>query len=281
MNFKRRAFIWGASGLGKKVFNEYKDKVDILGFVDINKDKWNTTLQGCNIYNPEILKTRDDYDIILAGTGYYEDIPNMMYDMGIPNYKLDTSYVDLFIKPRVNFLKNYAKIIGNIDGVVAEAGVFRGEFAKEINVCFPNNRLYLFDTFEGFNEKDLEIEKNYNKSVVVGNVKNTSEKLVLNKMKYKDNVTIFKGYFPETVTDEVLNQKYIFVNLDMDLYQPTLEGLRVFWDRMIDGGVILVHDYFNDVFPNVKKAISDFENEINNIIHKVPIGDQFSIALIK
>ena len=278
---KKQAFIWGASGLGKKVYYEYKDKVDILGFLDISKDKWNKTLEDCTIYNPEILKTRDDYDVILLGTGCGGDIPDILDNMGIPRWKLDTSYADLFIKPRISFLKNYSAIMNNFNGTVAEAGVFRGEFAKEINACFPNSNCYLFDTFEGFDKRDLETEKIYTSSLVEGNLNTTSENIVLNKMPYKDKVKIFKGYFPETVTDEVLNQKYIFVNLDMDLYKPTLEGLRIFWDRMIDGGVILVHDYFSEAFPNVRQAIHDFENEINTRLHKIPIGDKLSIALIK
>ena len=37
-------------------------------------------------------------------------------------------------------------------------GVFRGEFASKINKCFPNSKLYLFDTFEGFDERDVKIE---------------------------------------------------------------------------------------------------------------------------
>lgn len=127
----------------------------------------------------------------------------------------------------------------------------------------------------------MKTEKIYTSSLIVGNLNTTSEDIVLNKMPYKDKVKIFKGYFPETVTDEVLNQKYIFVNLDMDLYKPTLEGLRIFWDRMVDGGVILIHDYFSEAFPNVRQAIHDFENEINTKIHKIPIGDKLSIALVK
>ena len=36
--------------------------------------------------------------------------------------------------------------------------VNNGEFAKYINLFFPNRRCYLFDTFEGFSRGDIEIE---------------------------------------------------------------------------------------------------------------------------
>ena len=46
---------------------------------------------------------------------------------------------------------------------MAELGVYRGEFAKEINKVFPDRTLYLFDTFEGFAEQDCdtEVKKGY------------------------------------------------------------------------------------------------------------------------
>lgn len=37
-----------------------------------------------------------------------------------------------------------------LQGAVAEVGVFQGEFAQYINVAFPDSKLYLFDTFDGF-----------------------------------------------------------------------------------------------------------------------------------
>jgi hypothetical protein len=42
-----------------------------------------------------------------------------------------------------------------ISGNVAELGVYQGGFAQYINQIFPDRKLYLFDTFEGFNESDV------------------------------------------------------------------------------------------------------------------------------
>ncbi|MDR3334041.1 MAG: TylF/MycF family methyltransferase [Treponema sp.] len=41
----------------------------------------------------------------------------------------------------------------NIEGAVAELGVFKGDFAKRLNIAFPDRKLYLFDTFDGFDEQ--------------------------------------------------------------------------------------------------------------------------------
>jgi len=47
-----------------------------------------------------------------------------------------------------------------IAGSVAELGVYRGDFAKYINCLFPTQKLYLFDTFEGFSNKNFKSESN-------------------------------------------------------------------------------------------------------------------------
>jgi O-methyltransferase len=62
----------------------------------------------------------------------------------------------------------------------------------------------------------------------------TNENFVLSKMPHPQKCVIKKGYFPETA--QGLNETFCFVNLDMDLYQPTIEGLRFFYSRMTGGG---------------------------------------------
>ena len=46
-----------------------------------------------------------------------------------------------------------------IQGSVAECGVYLGDFAYFINKYFSNRTMYLFDTFEGFDVRDVEKEK--------------------------------------------------------------------------------------------------------------------------
>jgi O-methyltransferase len=50
-------------------------------------------------------------------------------------------------------------------------------------------------------------------------------------------------YFPDSAN--AVNDEFGFVNLDMDLYQPMLAELKFFLHRMISGGGVLLHDYFN------------------------------------
>ena len=66
----------------------------------------------------------------------------------------------------------------------------------------------------------------------------------------------------------------------MDLYQPMLAGLRFFYERMCPGGVLLLHDYFHPELPGVRQAVENFERERRLKIHKVPVGDSCSIAIV-
>jgi hypothetical protein len=185
------------------------------------------------------------------------------------------------INIRNQWLRNFAEIVNNerpLIESVAEAGVFRGEFAKLINECFPNRKLYLFDTFEGFSKRDLKYEA-HNSIAAENRFDATNEQLVIKKMKHPNTVVIKNGYFPETALD--VREEFLFVSLDMDLYKPMLEGLKFFYDAMIYGGVILCHDYYSTEYPGTKQAVEDYEKLIGMKLLKLPIGDQYSIAIVK
>ena len=46
-----------------------------------------------------------------------------------------------------------------VPGDVAELGVYRGDFAVLLNLAFSERRLHLFDTFDGFDERDIAAER--------------------------------------------------------------------------------------------------------------------------
>jgi O-methyltransferase len=46
-------------------------------------------------------------------------------------------------------------------------------------------------------------------------------------MKYKENCIVRKGYFPETAED--LEDEFVFVSIDADLYEPIYNGLCYFY----------------------------------------------------
>ncbi|MCL1998894.1 MAG: TylF/MycF family methyltransferase, partial [Turicibacter sp.] len=230
------------------------------------------------IYSPEKL-LQAEYDTIIIGSlPGLEGIPKQLISMGIAPNKIDKSHVFLPVKSRINFLESVGKIFSEqgIDGNLAEGGVFQGEFAKHINRIFPNKTLYLFDTFEGFDERDVTIEAKQNFSPFgVGHLGNTTEEIVLANLPHPEKCVIKKGFFPETATG-LENERFCFVNLDFDLYQPILAGLEFFAPRMVNGGILLVHDYFNEYYKGVKQAVLEFAGKADK--KYFPIGDGISVA---
>jgi O-methyltransferase len=97
-------------------------------------------------------------------------------------------------------------------------------------------------------------------------------------MKYPENCIIKKGFFPETTTG-LENEKYIFVSIDVDLYEPTYEGLKYFYPRLVKGGYIFVHDYNNITqYGGVNMAVKQFSRE-NNVTF-FPLSDSSGSAIL-
>lgn len=167
----------------------------------------------------------------------------------------------------------------NLQGAVAELGVFKGDFSEYINKKFSDCKLYLFDTFKGFDKKEAEEEilKNHaNKSFVEGFL-DTSLELVMNKMTVPEKCVIKKGLFPDTAVG--LEEKFIFVSIDVDFENSTYEGLKYFYPRLVDGGYIFVHDYNHLYLDGVKKAVERYEKDFQKIA-KVPISDTSGTLVI-
>ena len=143
----------------------------------------------------ECMKLPWDRIVITSAPGL-DSIKSQLIDLGIDELKIDDSYVIAPIESRRIFLEKLAELQSDMaeDIAVAEAGVFEGDFAKWINFYYPNRKLYLFDTFSGFDVKDIKKEFKMSKANV-GDYANTSVELVLSKMRYKHNCKIYKGYF--------------------------------------------------------------------------------------
>jgi O-methyltransferase len=158
----------------------------------------------------------------------------------------------------------------NIRGNVAELGVYQGDFAKCINQIFPDKKLYLFDTFEGFTENDLQIEKSNALYHPEFDFKNTSISSVLNKMKHKENCIVKKGYFPGTANG--VDDTFSFVNIDVDLSEPIYNGLCWFYPRLEKGGYIFVHDYNHRQWTGAKAGVKKFTKEYG--VPYFPLSDE-------
>jgi O-methyltransferase len=286
-NDKSKAIVFGAGGGAKRLTAEIINRnypIEIIAYSDNDPKLQGTLLFDKPIIHPNKIASFD-YDKIIIGAMDTLSITNQL----VNDYNINSEIIDstLFFEldskyARITALKNAANLIydNNVTGSVAELGVFQGEFAKHINELFFDRQLYLFDTFEGFTENDVEKEKeigterNFERSY---NFNGTSLELVMGKMKNPEKCIVKKGYFPGTANG--LEDKFAFVSLDADLYQPMLEGLKYFYPRLAEGGYIFVHDFFTYVFTGTKKAVMEYKRETS--IQIVPMGDDCSIIITK
>lgn len=189
--------------------------------------------------------------------------------------QINTQYLDYI---RLATLELVAHEINNknLQGNVAEVGVYKGKFAQYINQYFPSRKLYLFDTFQGFDEKDIKAEIKLGLNNVGQNFSDTSMDIVLKNMPFPEQCIIKKGFFPETT--EGIDDTFVFVSLDTDLYEPIYQGLTYFYPRMVRGGYIFVHDVNNDSYKGAAKAVNQFA--IEQQISFLPLPDACGSAVL-
>jgi O-methyltransferase len=188
---------------------------------------------------------------------------------------IDKNYFDYI---RLSTLELLSYEIGNkkLKGNVAELGVYKGKFARYINQYFPDRLFYLFDTFEGFDNRDVVSETSNKYSDGEQDFSDTSVESVLKIMPHPEKCKPVKGFFPESAKD--LEDHFVFVSLDADLYEPIYNGLRFFYPKLVSGGYIFIHDFNNDSYKGARKAVEQFCAEYG--INYLPISDAGGSAVI-
>lgn len=277
----KKIMIFGAGQAGKMVKKWLGVDYELLGFIDNNYKQWGHRVDNLPIYEPKVaLSFRPDIIwITVLNYEACEEISKQLKGSGFKGEIYNISDIRDLIDIRLATARLFANEVKerNIPGEVAELGVYKGAFALEINKLFPNKHLYLFDTFEGFKMEDIKIEKenNYSKAEV-GDFSDTTIEYVRNRLSNPEKVTFIKGYFPDSINIEL--PKFSFVSLDTDLYESTYQGLKVFYPRLVKGGIIIIHDYNSKQFPGVKEAVRRFCNEED--VYIIPICDMHGSAII-
>ena len=278
---RMNVLIFGAGQTGIQILQNIRHKHNVIGFVDNNLEKKGSIINGIHVLGGIDEIKNVSFDYIYIGTVFWESVNTQLLNAGITKEKIIIDLPDDTNSPvRNSWLSCFSKQFSNTTLAVAEGGVYRGNFAAEINKFFPNSKLHLFDTFEGFDSRDLCIEKKRGRiDFSTSNFRNTSVQIVMQKITFPENVIIHKGYFPESALG--IKDDFIFVHLDFDLYKPVYEGLRFFYPQVARNGVILLHDYYHFGLSGVREALLEFEEQLGFTTLKVPIGDNQSLAIIK
>lgn len=286
----KRAVIVGAGQMGhaaRKLLNP--NEIEFLGFADNDARKWTKgkTSKG----EAEVFSVQDAVDmtpdVIIISVLGDERARQLKEQIRICRFYGEILYLNDLHKVfdiRSRCIAEIAERVNGVEGAIAELGVYKGDTAAQLNMMFPERPLYLFDTFEGFDEADVAVERAEEFShAKAGDFSDTSAEAVIRRMPFPDKCIIKKGWFPETVKG-LEHVKFAFVSIDPDLYGPALAGLEFFYSKLNKGGVIVMHDYNNTQFSGIKRAVSEFEKRLTDAgadpLSMVPLGDLHGSCVI-
>ena len=172
-----------------------------------------------------------------------------------------------------------------VQGALADLGCYRGDISWQLNALMPDRKLYLFDTFTGYDARDIAKERELGLSEArPGEWSFSSRELenfeqrILSRMPHEENVVVRAGWFPETAL-ELEDEHYALVYMDAGLYQPTVAGIQDFYPRMEKGGVILIAGYEDGRTLSVRKAVADLEAQYGAFL-MLPLCDLSGTVMI-
>ena len=137
-----------------------------------------------------------------------------------------------------------------LDGDLIECGVYRGLYVDSAikylgETAFENKEFYLYDTFEGLDLRystTMEMALSLDAEGIAEYSKNDNETGVRNRFEKFKWVKVVKGVVPDIL--KISSPKKIsFLHLDLNAGEAETKALDYLYDRVTNGGVILIDDY--------------------------------------
>ena len=176
-----------------------------------------------------------------------------------------------------------------VPGDAVEFGCYRGDTSlilqrelekaqKESNdEDLRAKRLWLYDSFEGLPARTKEDASVAGDAFQAGELKVSKNEVILRFKKAGLFVPrVRKGFFEELNPEKDLPEKISFAFLDGDLYQSIKTSLMLVTPRMVEDGVILVHDYNNPELPGAARAVDEWL-----AAHKKRLAVRETLAIIR
>ena len=171
----------------------------------------------------------------------------------------------------------HARLLGlfdqteTLDGALAECGCARGLSALQLCHRTAEHRrgwagegFHVIDSFEGLSEPtDVDLDTTGMHPAAArrvlsmtrrGNMAFDRKTVVGFLHREFPAVQLHKGWIPQPF-EFLPDQRYRFVHVDVDLYEPTLASFRYFHPRLVPGGVIVTDDYN---WPGGRRAVDQF-----------------------
>lgn len=185
-------------------------------------------------------------------------------------------------KDRYYVLKELLLSLGSLNADTAECGVYKG--LGSYMICYYARQLdrkegyqhHIFDSFRGLSEIDpRDIPEPGVRHWKSGDMAGNIAEVEYNLSDFKEK-RIHVGWIPDCFSS-AMNNRFAFVHIDVDLYQPTKEAISFFYPRLISEGIILFDDYGFMTCPGARQALDEFQTRISERIIRLPTGQAFLI----
>jgi hypothetical protein len=170
----------------------------------------------------------------------------------------------------------------NLPGSIVECGVFKGtsfvRFAAFRQLlCNPSAKKMIgFDAFGPFPETSFDLDQTSRDKFITDSGEEgiglEQLRTVLDHKKVNVNIDLVKGDVCKTIPEYLEKHPELrisFLNIDVDVYEPTKACLELLFERVVKGGVILLDDYVS-IFPGANKAVEDFLRDTDYVPQRLP-----------
>jgi len=164
-----------------------------------------------------------------------------------------------------------------IKGDIAEVGVYKGNTASLLAELARRMgcTAYLFDTFQGFSEKDIVgVDAHVNSHAF-----SDTSLAAVRALVGDQNVRFLPGHFPETAAGMPGDTVFSLVHIDCDLYAPFHAALHYFYPRLAPGGFLIMHDYSSLYWDGAEKAADEFFADKPEKL--IPVPDKSGTVVIR
>jgi len=197
----------------------------------------------------------DSFFYILASTVNFYDSHDTLKKVN----RLKNHYKPELRLNECYFLHHVVSRYKNLKGAMVEVGVYNGGSAMIMNNADSKKTLWLYDTFTGL--------------VDVG-PQEYRFKNGMYKTSYERIKRMFKGMNCELIKGDIRHAKKLpksisICHIDVDTYSSTLGALEKLWSRIIDKGIIIIHDYVKD--GGAKTALDEFAKKKGLVVLN-PVG---------
>lgn len=207
----------------------------------------------------------------------------------VPRYKLYWHNIDLLSNSAFfNYLKKYnedrslntqrrwmllelQRLTSSVEGDTAECGVYMGCSSEGILMQSREKMHYIFDSFEGLSTPKSEDGSYWREGDLTA-----AQAIVEKNLANYNNKKLIKAWIPDGFK-AVEDKRFSFVHIDVDLYQPTLDSVKFFYDRLNVGGVLVCDDYGFSSCIGATKAIDEFLKDKDEKMISLPCGGGFFI----